>query len=96
MSHARSFVVIALLSATSLAAAAINPNAPASAWSGASSSERLAYATQVEGVCPGSNSKCSSAAIKACLDEALKSPLPAAARSMTIGEAAVTCVVLLK
>lgn len=72
----------------------VDPNASAARWSNHSFGERSAYATKVSTVCSGP--KCGSVEIRACMDEALQPPVPAAAKGMTIGEAAVTCIRLLK
>jgi hypothetical protein len=87
------FVLVAIAGVA--AAGPIDPNARASEWSSATSSERMSYARRVAAVCPSSG-KCGSVEIKACMDEALRPPIPAAARNMSIGEAAVTCISMLK
>lgn len=75
-------------------AAPVDPNASASTWARIGSSDRAAYSQKVAILCQ--SRKCGSVEIRACMDEALKPPVPEMAKNMTIGEAAVTCVGFLK
>lgn len=80
--------------AQSTALAALDSGDPAAKWSTASSSERRAFARQAASACKSSN--CGDVEIKACLDEALRPPVPAAARRMSLAEAAASCIVILR
>ena len=79
-------------------AAPVNPNAPSEYWGKTPSSARFAYAklaaAMAYDVCP--SGKCGSVEIKACMDEAVRPPMPKAIANMTIGEVAVGCISTLR
>ena len=74
-------------------AAPIDPNDSVASWSRASFSERQAYAKRTIVICKSSS--CGSVEVRACMDEALRPPLPSSMKALTIGEAAVSCVSIL-
>lgn len=74
--------------------AALEPNDRAERWWSVPASDREMFARQMASACKSSN--CGNVEIRACLNEALRPPMPAAARNMTIAEAATTCIILLK
>ena len=80
--------------ASSAYAGQIDPNAPAVNWRKASSGERLTYTKRAAVACLSSN--CGPIEIKACMDEVVRPPAPAAVENMTIGEVAVGCISTLR
>ena len=77
---------------TNAVASPLAASDPASAWSNATSGERASYANSIAHACMSNN--CNTSSIKACLDEALKPPVPKV--KITIAEAAATCIILIK
>ena len=81
-----------LVLGTSAHAAPLKADDPASVWPGASSSERAAWAGNASGSC--GSLRCNATAIRTCLDDALRPPVPKVPTNL--GEATATCVKLLK
>lgn len=75
-------------------AAPISHDDLASVWSRAPSGDRLAYARNAAEVC--ASAKCGSIEIKACMDEAFRSPLVPAMKGMSVAEGATWCMMFLK
>jgi hypothetical protein len=89
-------LVIALFSLppTQVFAGTISSEDPASSWSLASSTERLAFSKRIERHCMSGN--CNASEIKACLDEAFRPPIPAGAKNQSIADGATACIFILK